>query len=96
MWGFNFNKNASHGGAVYGSNGVYDDGADTIINRCTNVSRDFRNIEVGELMHMSGHVGIYIGNGQVVEATAGWDYKVQISNVGQNGERSKNGVRLGT
>ena len=44
---------------------------------------------------MDGHVGIYIGNGQVVEATAAWDYKVQISQVGSDGRRSKNGVVRG-
>ena len=90
LWGFNFNKSASHGGAIYGSNGVYDDTADNIINRCTNVSRDFSNIEIGGLLHMSGHVGIYIRNGQVVESTA-WYGKTIISNVDSNGRRSKDG-----
>lgn len=93
LWGFDFNKNAPHGGAVYGCNGVYDDTADNIINRCYNVSRDFSNIEPGELLHMDGHVGIYVGNGQVVEATAAWEGKVVKSQIGLNGERSKNGVR---
>lgn len=95
LWGFNFNKSASHGGAIYASNGVYDDNADQIINRCTNVSTNFNKIEVGELMHMPGHVGIYIGNGQVVEATAAWEYRVQISNVGADGKRSRNGISGG-
>lgn len=88
LWGFDFNKSASHGGAIYGSNNVADDTADGIINRCTNVSRDFSTIEVGELMHMDGHVGIYIGNGQVVESTA-WYGKTIISNVDSNGRRFK-------
>jgi hypothetical protein len=44
---------------------------------------------------MDGHVGIYIGNGQVVEATAAWEHKVQISQVGSDGKRSKNGVVRG-
>ena len=95
LWGFNFNKEASHGGAIYGSNGVYDDGADQILKRCYEVSTDFSHIEVGELMHMDGHVGVYIGNRKVVEATAAWDYKVQISDVGTNGKRSKNGISGG-
>lgn len=89
LWGWNENKNSSHGGASYASNGVYDDGTDNIINRCSSVSYDFSNIEVGELMWMQGHVGIYIGNGQVVEATAAWDKKVQISSVDKNGARHK-------
>ena len=95
LWGFNFNKQASHGGAIYLSNGVKDDDANGIMKRCYNISRDFSHIEYGELMHMDGHVGVYIGNGQVVEATAAWDRKVQISQVASDGRRSKNGVVRG-
>lgn len=95
LWGFNFDKNASHGGAIYASNGVYDDNADQILKRCTNVSTDFKNIEIGELLHMSGHVGVYIGNGQVVESTAAWEGKTLISNIGSDGKRSRNGVTCG-
>lgn len=93
LWGFDFNKYSSHGGANYGSNGVYDDTADNIINRCYNVSRDFSHIEPGELLHMAGHVGIYVGNGQVIEATAAWEGGVVKSQIGLYGERSKNGYR---
>lgn len=95
LWGFNFNKNASHGGAVYGSNGVYDDDADQILNRCTNISRDFSRIEIGELLHMGGHVGVYIGNRQVVESTGAWEGKTVISEIGLDGKRSRNGVTCG-
>ena len=96
LWGWNGNKNHPHGGAIYGSNGVYDDGANEIINRCKNVSNDFKNISVGELLWMQGHVGVYIGNGQVIECTAAWDKKVQYSSIGSNGERSRNGIRKGS
>ena len=95
LWGFDFNKQAPHGGAVYLSNGVKDDNANGIMRRCYNVSSDFSHIEYGELMHMDGHVGIYIGNGQVVEATAAWEHKVQISQVANDGRRSRNGVTRG-
>ena len=95
LWNFDFNKQAPHGGAIYLSNGVKDDNANGIMKRCYDISRDFSHIEYGELMHMDGHVGIYIGNGQVVEATAAWDYKVQISQVASDGRRSKNGVTRG-
>jgi hypothetical protein len=90
LWGFNFNKNASHGGAIYGSNGVYDDNADGIMRRCTSISRDFRNTEYGEILHMDGHVGVYIGDGKVVESTA-WYGKTIISNVATDGNRIKDG-----
>lgn len=44
-------------------------------------STDFTKIEPGEILHMQGHVGIYIGNGQAVECTARWSENVLISNV---------------
>lgn len=92
LWGWNENKNHAHGGAKYLSNGVKDVNADGLINLCTDISTDFKNIEVGEVLWCKGHVGVYIGNRQVIEATAAWDRKVQISTIGNNGERSKNGV----
>lgn len=94
LWGWNENKNHPHGGAIYGSNGVYDDSTEQIINRCYNVSSDFTNIEVGELLWMNGHVGIYIGNREVIECTAGWEGGVLYSKIGNNGERTRNGVQI--
>lgn len=95
LWGWNENKNHAHGGAVYGSNGVYDDSADGIINRCKNVSSNFKSIQAGELLYMPGHVGIYIGNGQVIECTAAWEAKVLYSKIDSNGNRSRNGINCG-
>lgn len=95
LWGWCEDKNASHGGAKYASNGVYDDTADGLINRCSNVSTDFSNITAGELLYMKGHVGVYIGNGKVIECTAAWESKVVESNIGSNGERTRNGVSCG-
>lgn len=95
LWGWSENKNHAHGGAVYGSNGVYDDSADGIINHCKNVSSNFKSIQAGELLHMPGHVGIYIGNGQVIECTAAWEAKVLYSKIDDNGNRSRNGVYAG-
>lgn len=94
LWGFNFDKNAPHGGAIYGSNGVYDDGTEQIINRCSDVSNDFSYIEPGELLHMDGHVGVYVGNRQVIECTAGWEGGVLYSTIGPNGERTRNGRQI--
>ncbi len=90
LWGFDFNKSASHGGAVYLSNGVADDNADGIMSKCYDISRDFKNIKFGEIMHMDGHVGVYIGDRKVVEATA-WFNKVIISTVEEDGRRTKDG-----
>lgn len=95
LWGWNENKNHEHGGAKYGSNGVYDDGTEQIIKRCSNVSSDFTKIEKGELLWMPGHVGVYIGNRQVIECTGAWERKVLYSNIGSNGARSRNGNYVG-
>jgi len=95
LWGWNGNKEASHGGAIYASNGVYDDNADQIINRCYDISTDFSNIAIGELLWMNGHVGIFIGQGEVIECTAAWEGKVLSSNIDSKGRRIRNGIQVG-
>lgn len=79
LWGWNGDKTKNYGGAAYASNGVPDIGADSIINVCKNISTDFNNIEVGELLWTSGHVGIYIGDGLAIECTPSWKNGVQIT-----------------
>lgn len=79
LWGWNGDVSKTYGGATYASNGVPDIGADSIINVCSNVSTDFKNVEVGELVWKTGHVGIYIGEGLVIECTPIWDDGVQIT-----------------
>lgn len=82
LWGWNGNKNMTYGGATYCSNGVPDVNADQMMNYCTNISSDFSNIKIGEVVHMSGHIGIYIGDGLAVECTPIWKDGVQITAVG--------------
>lgn len=96
LWGWCENKNHAHGGANYLSNGVADDTADGLINRCSNISTDFTNITVGELLYMGGHVGVYIGNGEVIECTGAWERKVLYSKIDSNGRRSRNGKQVGS
>lgn len=79
LWGWCGDKNVTYGGAKYASNGVPDIGADSMINKCSDVSRDFSKIEVGEAVWMSGHIGVYIGNGLAVECSPKWANKVQIT-----------------
>lgn len=79
LWGWCGDTSKTYGGAEYTSNGVPDIGADSIINVCSGVSTDFNNIEIGELVWMKGHVGIYIGDGLAVECTPSWENKVQIT-----------------
>lgn len=89
LWGFNFNMNSTNGGAKYSSNGVPDVSADGMIaNCCTNVSSDFTNIKVGSAVWIQGHIGIYIGNKQVIECTPKWSNDVQISNLGNLGNKT--------
>lgn len=79
LWGWNGNAAHVYGGAAYKSNGVPDIGANQMIKVCSEVSTDFSNIAVGEMVWMEGHCGIYIGNGLAVEATPRWENKVQIT-----------------
>lgn len=93
LWGWKNDKTKPRGGgAVYASNGVPDIGENSMINKCNNVSSDFANIQRGEMVWMNGHAGVYVGDGNVIEATAGWGtLKVIKSQIGKNGERTYNG-----
>lgn len=79
LWGWNGNKNKNYGGAVYESNGVPDEDATVMFNRCSDISTDFSKIAVGEAVWKPGHIGVYIGDGLAVECTPSWDNKVQIT-----------------
>ena len=93
LWGWKNDKTKPRGGgAVYASNGVPDIGENTMINLCKNVSTDFTNIKKGEMVWLDGHAGVYVGDSNVIEATAGWNtFKVIKSQIGKNGERTYNG-----
>lgn len=81
LWGWNGQTDKSYGGAVYCSNGVPDLNADGLFDRCFDVSDDFTSIEPGEMLHMDGHCGVYIGDGLAVECTPKWSDGVQVTNV---------------
>lgn len=83
LWGFSADATSKTGGAKYASNGVKDIGADgAILSHCLNVSSDFSSIVVGEVVWIKGHIGVYVGNGQVVECSPKWANGVQFSNLG--------------
>lgn len=63
---------------------------------CTGQSSNFKNIEVGEFVWMSGHIGVYIGNGLAVECTPIWKDGVQITAVGNIGKKSGYNTRTWT
>ena len=79
LWGWCGEIDANYGGAIYGSNGVQDQNADTIIANCREVSQDFSDLRVGEAVWLPGHIGVYIGDGLAVEATPKWADGVQIT-----------------
>ena len=79
LWGWCGDLSKAYGGAGYACNGVPDYGADAMIAKCRDVSTDFSTIVPGEVVHMSGHIGIYVGGGVVVESTPKWNWGVQES-----------------
>ena len=79
LWGWNGDKTKVYCGAKYASNTVPDVSADGFIQLCTDVSRNFKNIKIGEAVWMSGHIGVYIGNGLVIECSPRWKNSVQIT-----------------
>ena len=66
LWGFDFQKDKPHGGAIW-KNGYPDYTTEQMINTCDDVSEDMKTVEPGELLWFRGHVGVYIGGGNVVE-----------------------------
>ena len=97
LWGWHEDKNAPHGGADYGSNGVPDFTCNGGLDYCTDVSTDFSNLVPGEYLCMKGtqynHSGIYLGNGEVFDCTCAWGVdSAVISNIDKYGNRSRRGV----
>lgn len=88
LWGWCGDKTKTYGGAKYNTNGVPDVDANTMIKLCSHVSTNFNTIEIGEAVWCKDHIGIYIGNGLVIEATPAWKNKVQITAVKNIGVKS--------
>jgi len=97
LWGWCGDPTKLCGGATYASNGVPDIGADTMIQRCTELSTDFNHIEVGEAVWVKGHIGVYVGDGLAVECTPSWANKVQITacNCSKSGYNRRNWTKHG-
>jgi hypothetical protein len=97
LWGWCGDKTKTYGGAGYAINGVPDIGADTMITKCKNVSTTgWADMEVGEAVWCSGHIGVYIGDGLAVECTPSWENKVQITAVANIGAKSGYNARKWT
>lgn len=96
LWGWTGDKSKAYGGAKYNTNGVKDTNADGMIKLCQDVTTDFSNIEVGEAVWCSGHIGVYIGDGLAVECTPAWKNKAQITAVKNIGTKSGYNARTWT
>lgn len=94
LWGWNADLSHIYGGAVYRSNGINDINLNLMLDGCSDVSDDFSTIEKGEYLWMEGHCGIYIGDGLAVEATPKWKNGVQITAVGNIGEKEGYNTRI--
>ena len=73
LWGFP--------NLVYTSNGVPEMDDSGVWKACNEQSKDFSNIQEGEILWIKGHVGVYIGNGKAIECTNQWSDNVQITAV---------------
>lgn len=73
-WGFPNVKYKTNGMDDVSDQGLWD-------KYCTNKSKDFSNIQPGEIMHIKGHVGVYIGDDKVIECTNKWSKNVLISSI---------------
>ncbi len=79
LWGWSGDMTRTYGGAGYACNGVPDYDAKKMIDCCREVSTDFAAIVPAEAVWMDGHIGVYVGEGKVVEATPKWLGGVQRS-----------------
>lgn len=62
----------------YASNGVPDTNANNIIaTHCTGVTSDMSKLRKGMVVWLSGHIGIYCGDGVVVESSPRWENGIQ-------------------
>lgn len=88
LWGWCGDASKAYGGAEYGSNGVPDINDSGMINVCNDVSTDFSSVQVGEVVWLPGHIGVYIGDGLAAECTPIWKDGVQITAVHNIGTKS--------
>lgn len=91
-------KNRTYGGADPGKDmDLFN--CNDILSICDDVSSDFSRIQPGEVLYMSGHVGIYIGEGRAVECTSNWSNGVLISLVSnittESGEQKRKWLKHG-
>ena len=90
LWGWDGVMSLTYGGAKYKSNNVPDLGADSFFNLCPQKYTDFSGIKKGAAVWMHGHIGVYIGQGRVIECSPRWKNCVQYTNLGNIGNKTGN------
>lgn len=83
LWGWDGVKDVP-----YSVNGVPDTNVMGYYKRGLDKSSDFSKIVPGACVHLPTHVGIYIGDGLVVEATSAWESCVMITALGNIGNKA--------
>ena len=96
IWNWSGDTSKTYGGAKYEDGDLGDLSANAMIAACTDVSTNFSKIEVGEVVWLDGHIGVYIGNGLAVECTPRWANGVQITAVANIGKKAGYNSRLWT
>ena len=101
LWGWHEDKNAPHGGAILGSNGVPDFTTDGGLDYCYDVSDDFSTLQPGEYVCMAGtgisHAGVSFWDEneqkvRIFEVTTSWGVNgTTLSDVNSEGVRSRYG-----
>lgn len=97
IWGWNGNVNHVYGGAVYGSQGLPDIGEDALIMKCPDATdKNWSKIEIGEVVWIPGHIGVYVGDNTVIESSPKWKNGVQKSFLGNVPNHQPGNTRVWT
>lgn len=103
LWGWCGDASKRYGGATYPTAAMFaagacpDVGADGMIAKCTGVSTTgWASMVPGEAVWLSGHIGIYIGDGLAVESSPAFANKVQITAVANIGKKAGYSARTWT
>lgn len=89
LWGWCGDKTKTYGGARYAVNGVPDIDANTMIGKCKDASATgWDKLDPGEVIWITNHIGVYIGDGLAVECTPKWKNGVQITAVANIGQKT--------
>ena len=85
IWGWDGKKNVPYAP----KDSMPDIGSNGLMRAIGNLSTDWKKVKVGAAVFLPGHVGIYVGDGHVIEATPSFNNGVQITAVAELAPNSK-------